>query len=81
MRDHRTDRATRDLPAGYQFGDARWRRPSENAAEQLCRRAPRCGYCRNQLLDQIYVLVAGEPFCSYDHWRMDLLERMHRFLS
>lgn len=29
----------RDLPEGYQFGDARWRRPSDNAAEQLARRA------------------------------------------
>lgn len=53
MPDARLERARATLPKGYQFGDAGWRRPSENAAEQLQRRAradgragwcPQCGY-------------------------------------
>jgi hypothetical protein len=38
MRDHTSNRAARYLSPGYQFGAARWRRLSDNAAEQLQRR-------------------------------------------
>lgn len=45
MPEHRLEKTRATLPAGYQFGDAgTWRRPSENAAEQLTRRG--CTHAR-----------------------------------
>jgi hypothetical protein len=39
MSDARLDRARGTLPAGYQFGDARWRAPHENASHVLATKA------------------------------------------
>lgn len=60
MPDHRLEKTRATLPAGYQFGDAgTWRRPSENAAEQLALRA-----CRHDRAAYDYMIRAYRCACG-----------------